>query len=173
MAHIPADRKLMGLFPTLAVYQNAATFAHRLEPFQKNGWLRLLRLRVWSQALIDRFEVRTAGLDALTSTLSGGNQQKLLVARELVRQPKFLIAVNPTRGVDLATTNKIHHLLRAERARGTAVLLISTELNEVFALADRLAVMFHGRFAGPFPSTIARERVSALMLGAPSAEETP
>ncbi|MGH7494106.1 MAG: ABC transporter ATP-binding protein [bacterium] len=173
LAHIPADRKVMGLFPTLQVYQNAAAFVHRLTPFQRKGWLRLPRLRAWSQELIDRFEVRTAGLDALTSTLSGGNQQKLLVARELVRQPKFLVAVNPTRGVDLATTNKIHHLLRAERARGTAVLLISTELNEVFALADRLAVLFHGRLAGPFPATLSRARVSALMLGAAFSEEAP
>jgi simple sugar transport system ATP-binding protein len=173
LAHIPADRKVMGLFPTLAVYQNAAAFMHRLPPFQKNGWLRLPRLRAWSRELIDRFEVRTPGLDALMATLSGGNQQKMLVARELVRQPRFLVAVNPTRGVDLATTGRIHQMLRAERARGAAVLLISTELSEIFALADRLAVIFHGRIAGPFPSTVSRARVSALMLGASFPEATP
>ncbi len=173
LAHIPADRKAMGLFPGLAVYQNAALFAHREARFQTKGWLHRDRLRAWSQEVIERFEVRTRGLDAPVETLSGGNLQKLLVARELVRGPKLLVAVNPTRGVDVATTNKIHHLLRAEKVRGTAVLLISTELNEVFALADRLAVMFAGRIAGPFSPGVSREKVSALMLGTEALEEMP
>jgi len=173
LAHIPADRKAMGLFPALPVYQNAAAFAHRAAPFQRKGWLRLHRLRAWSRELLDRFEVRVSGLEAPVATLSGGNQQKLLVGRELVRRPKLLVAVNPTRGVEVAATNKIHHLLRTEKARGAAVLLISTELNEIFALADRIAVLFHGRFAGPFRATVARSRVSALMLGADFQEEWP
>ena len=107
------------------------------------------------------------------ATLSGGNQQKLLVARELVRAPKLLVAINPTRGVDAATTSRIHQMLLEEKARGAAILLLSTESTELFELADRLTVIFHGRLAGPFPASVSREKISALMLGAELQEEAP
>ena len=173
IAHIPADRKAMGLFAELPVYQNLAVFAHRDAHFQKRGWLHLARLRAWSQEVIARFEVRTRSLDAPVATLSGGNQQKLLVARELVRAPKLLVAINPTRGVDAATTSRIHQMLLEEKARGAAILLLSTESTELFELADRLTVIFHGRLAGPFPASVSREKISALMLGAELQEEAP
>lgn len=163
---IPGDRKRAGFFSDLAVYQNAAAFAHREARFQYKGWLFRDRLQAWAQELLRLFGVRAPGLHAPLATLSGGNQQKLLVARALGRRPRLLIAVNPTRGVDLATTQKIHDLLLGEKERGAAILLVSTELSEVFALADNLAVMFHGRLAGPFPSGVPRERVAALMMGA-------
>ncbi|NUO78737.1 ABC transporter ATP-binding protein [candidate division KSB1 bacterium] len=165
-AHIPADRREMGLFPGLTIYENAAIFAQREREFQTRGWLHMKRIKAWSQRLVQAFDVRTDDMALPVETLSGGNQQKLVVGRELMRQPKVLVAVNPTRGVDLAATQKIHELLLAEKARGAAILLISTELEEIYALADRIAVLFKGRMLGPFAASEPRERIGASMLGA-------
>lgn len=164
-AHIPADRRAMGLFPGLAIYENAAIFAQHEPAFQTRGWLHWPRLREWSAQLVQTFDVRTDNVALPVDTLSGGNQQKLVVARELIRRPKVLIAVNPTRGVDLAATQKIHELLLAEKARGAAILLISIELEEIFALADRIGVLFKGRMLGPFAAHEPREKIGARMLG--------
>lgn len=165
LAHIPADRHELALFPTLSVAQNAAAFAYRESFFHKWGWLRLARLREYSENIVRDFDVRVANLALPVTTLSGGNQQKLVVGRELARRPKVLIAVNPTRGVDLSATAKIHQEILAAKAQGAAILLISTELSEVYALADRIAVLFQGRFAGIFPPDISPEEIGALMLG--------
>ncbi len=165
LAHIPADRHEMGLFPTLSVAQNAAVFAYREPPFQHWGLLRRVRLRQYSQALVEAYDVRASDLDLPVTALSGGNQQKLVVGRELARRPKVLIAVNPTRGVDLSATSKIHEQILAARAQGAAILLISTELSEIFALADRIAVLYRGRFVGIFPPEISPEEIGARMLG--------
>lgn len=165
MAHIPADRHELALFPTLSVAQNAAAFAYRESFFHKWGWLRMARLRAYSENIVREYDVRVTNLALPVTTLSGGNQQKLVVGRELARRPKVLIAVNPTRGVDLSATAKIHSEILAARAQGAAILLISTELGEVYALADRIAVLFKGRFAGIFPPDISPEEIGALMLG--------
>ncbi len=165
-AHIPADRREMGLFPGLAIYENASIFAQRELEFQTRGWLHVQRMKAWSERLVQTFDVRTDDMTLPVETLSGGNQQKLVVGRELMRQPKVLIAVNPTRGVDLAATQKIHELLLAEKSRGAAILLISTELDEVYALADHIAVLFKGRMHGPFSTDEPRESLGGRMLGA-------
>ncbi len=165
LAHIPADRHEMALFPTLSVAQNAAAFAYRERFFHRWGWLRLARLRDYSESIVRDFDVRVANLAFPVTTLSGGNQQKLVVGRELARRPKVLIAVNPTRGVDLSATAKIHQEILAAKAQGAAILLISTELSEVYALADRIAVLFKGRFTGIFSPEISPEEIGARMLG--------
>ncbi len=164
-AHIPADRREMGLFPGLAIYENASIFAQQERAFQTRGWLHWSRLKAWSAELVQRFDVRTEDTRLPVETLSGGNQQKLVVGRELMRQPKALIAVNPTRGVDLAATQRIHELLLAEKTRGAAILLISTELDEIYTLADRIAVLFKGKMLGPFSAQESREAIGARMLG--------
>ncbi len=165
-AHIPADRREMGLFPSLAIHENAAIFAQREPEFHTHGWLHWSRLKTWSRQLVQAFDVRTDEITLPVETLSGGNQQKLVVGRELMRRPKVLIAVNPTRGIDLVATQKIHELLLAEKSRGAAILLISTELDEIYALADRIAVLFKGRMLGPFSAEEPRQSVGARMMGA-------
>lgn len=164
-AHIPGDRQQMGLFPELTIAQNAAALAYRAPDFNKHGWLQPAKLREYCQTIVNTFDVRVSNLDLPVTTLSGGNQQKLIVGRELARRPKVLIAVNPTRGVDLSATAKIHQEILAARAQGAGVLLISTELSEIYALSDRIAVLFKGRFAGIFPPEISAEEIGALMLG--------
>lgn len=164
-AHIPADRRTMGLFPGLAIYENASIFTQHEAEYQWRGWLRRTRLQNWSTQLVQTFDVRTEDMTLPVETLSGGNQQKLVVGREVLRRPQVLIAVNPTRGVDLAATRKIHELLLAEKARGAAILLISTELDEIYGLADRLAVLFKGKLLGPFSAREPREHIGAKMLG--------
>lgn len=164
-AHIPGDRQQMGLFPELTIAQNAAALAYRAPDFNKHGWLQPAKLREYCQTIVNTFDVRVSNLDLPVTTLSGGNQQKLIVGRELARRPKVLIAVNPTRGVDLSATTKIHQEILAARAQGAGVLLISTELSEIYALSDRIAVLFKGRFAGIFPPEISAEEIGALMLG--------
>ncbi|MDZ7266269.1 MAG: ABC transporter ATP-binding protein [candidate division KSB1 bacterium] len=165
LAHIPADRHEMGLFPTLSVVQNATALVYRERPFHKGGWLRPARLREYCERLVRDFEVRVTDPNLPVSTLSGGNQQKLVVGRELARRPKVLVAVNPTRGVDLSATAKIHQEILTAKAQGAAILLISTELGEVYALADRIGVLYRGRFAGIFPPDLSPEEIGALMLG--------
>lgn len=164
-AHIPGDRQEMGLFPELTITQNAAALAYRAPDFNQHGLLQLAKLREYCQTIVNTFDVRVTNIDLPVTTLSGGNQQKLIVGRELARRPKVLIAVNPTRGVDLSATAKIHQEILAARAQGAGVLLISTELSEIYALSDRIAVLFNGRFAGIFPPEISVEEIGALMLG--------
>ena len=164
LAHIPADRREMALFPGLTIYENISIFAQR--ELQTRGWLHWPHLKAWSKALAQTFDVRTDDLALPVETLSGGNQQKLVVGRELMRQPRALLAVNPTRGVDLSATQKIHEFLLAERARGVALLLISTDLDEIYGLADRIAVLFKGKLLGPFSAREPREHIGAKMLGA-------
>lgn len=164
-AHIPGDRHEMGLFPELTITQNAAALAYRAPDFNKHGLLQPAKLREYCQTIVNTFDVRVTNIDLPVTTLSGGNQQKLIVGRELARRPKVLIAVNPTRGVDLSATAKIHQEILAARAQGAGVLLISTELSEIYALSDRIAVLFKGRFAGIFPPEISAQEIGALMLG--------
>jgi simple sugar transport system ATP-binding protein len=165
LALVPGDRRGMGIFPGLSLWQNMTVVVHREKDFQRGGLLRTGALRQWASAIITRFDVRGGGVLAPVETLSGGNQQKLLVAREQARLPSLLIAVNPTRGVDLAATRRIHDALGEQRERGGGVLLISTELNEVLALADSVYVMVSGALLGPYPATTPVENLGTLMLG--------
>jgi simple sugar transport system ATP-binding protein len=115
--------------------------------------------------LVEQFDVRTPSSETLASKLSGGNQQKVVVARELSRDVSLLIASQPTRGVDVGSIEFIHEQIIAERDAGKAVVLISTELDEVLALADRIAVMYRGKIVGIVSPETSREDLGKLMAG--------
>jgi len=119
---------------------------------------------------VAEFDIRTQTITATTSSLSGGNQQKVVLARELSRPLAALIANQPTRGVDVGAIEFLHSRLVAERDRGTAVLIVSTELDEVVALADRIAVMYRGKIVGIVPSDTSREVLGLMMAGVPTDE---
>jgi simple sugar transport system ATP-binding protein len=135
-------------------------------PFSRRGMLDRAAIRRFAEEQIKRFDIRTSGPDARTGTLSGGNLQKALLAREIAREPKILLAAQPTRGIDVGATEFIHGQFLALRANGGAVLLISEDLEELFALSDRIAVMYGGRIMADLPVGEATvERVGLLMAG--------
>ncbi len=135
-------------------------------PFSRHGILDRGAIRRFATDEIARFDIRTSGPDARTGTLSGGNLQKALLAREIARDPKILLAAQPTRGIDVGATEFIHGQFLAMRAAGGAVLLISEDLEEIFALSDRIAVMYGGRIMADMPVAEASvERVGLLMAG--------
>ena len=135
-------------------------------PFSRFGIIDRRRVRQFAAEQIARFDIRTAGPDARAATLSGGNLQKALLARELARRPRILLAAQPTRGIDVGATEFIHGELLALRGDGGGVLLISEDLEELFQLADRIAVMYCGRIIADVPiETATIERIGLLMAG--------
>ena len=136
--------------------------------FQTGGFIRFAPIRTYAEELIERFDVRS-GQGAVTTTrsMSGGNQQKAIVARELDREHKLLIAVQPTRGLDVGAIEYIHKQIVASRDQGTAVLLISLELDEVMSLSDRILVMYEGEIVGELdPKTTNVQELGLYMAGA-------
>ena len=119
---------------------------------------------------VEEFDIRTQSIEAAVSSLSGGNQQKVVLARELSRPLTLLVASQPTRGVDVGSIEFIHKRMVDERDRGTAVVIVSTELDEVVALADRIAVMYRGRIVGIVPPDTSREVLGLMMAGVPAEE---
>jgi simple sugar transport system ATP-binding protein len=119
---------------------------------------------------VEEFDIRTQGIDLPVSSLSGGNQQKVVLARELSRPLKLLVASQPTRGVDVGSIEFMHKRIVTERDQGTAVLIVSTELDEIAALADRVAVMYRGRIVGVVPPDTPRDELGLMMAGASKKE---
>lgn len=144
MAYVPQDRQRDGLVLSFTLTENMM-LRDTGGPFSQRGWLTKRKARARTQALLDAFDVRPPRPDALAGSLSGGNQQKVILAREVSRQPKLLIAVQPTRGLDVGAIEGIHRELLKLRDSGSAVLLVSLELEEILALSDRIAVMHAGR----------------------------
>jgi simple sugar transport system ATP-binding protein len=128
--------------------------------------LRLDEIEKNADARIEQFDIRTESASTPLSSLSGGNQQKVVVAREFSRPLKVLIAAQPTRGVDVGSIEFIHKRIIEERDKGTAVIIVSTELDEIFALSDRIAVMYDGRIVATVTPDIAREDIGLMMAGA-------
>jgi simple sugar transport system ATP-binding protein len=170
VGHVPEDRGANGLVQDFSVSDNLALRTYYREPFA-HGWeLDEPRLRREAEALVREHEVRTPGVETRAGDLSGGNQQKLVLAREFARPLKLLILDQPTRGLDIASVAFVHQRILAARDRGVAVLLVSAELDEVLALADRIAVMFGGRLVETLDARGAtRERLGLLMAGAAEA----
>ncbi|HSM58734.1 MAG TPA: ABC transporter ATP-binding protein [Candidatus Sulfomarinibacteraceae bacterium] len=166
MAHIPEDRQKHGLVLAYSVADNMVLCSYYRRPFSR-GILRQDRpIREQAVRLIEEYDVRTPGPDTLAAHLSGGNQQKVIVARELSRPVRLLIANQPTRGLDVGSIEFIHRRIIEQRDEGSAVLLISAELDEILALADRIAVIYHGEIVATMPADEAtREQLGLLMAG--------
>jgi ABC-type uncharacterized transport system ATPase subunit len=167
---IPEDRGHDGFVASFSVRENLILDMYRSDEFSRGPALRMGAIDANAAHRIEQFDIRTQGPGEPVSSLSGGNQQKVVVAREMSRPLKVLIASQPTRGVDVGSIEFIHKRIVAERDQGTAVILVSTELDEVFALADRIAVMFDGRIVGVVTPDITREEIGLMMAGAGEAE---
>lgn len=163
---IPEDRYLQGLVPDFSVAENLVLRAHARQPFSTRGWLRWSEIRRNAEAQIVRYDIRCPGPEAPVRRLSGGNQQKVIIARETSEAPRLFVAAQPTRGLDVGAVESVLGLLRRQRDRGAAVLLVSTELPELFAVSDRIVVMHEGRFIGEVPPDPDRlAEVGEMMMG--------
>ncbi|MBA3450560.1 MAG: ATP-binding cassette domain-containing protein, partial [Chloroflexia bacterium] len=166
VAHIPEDRLATGLVAGMDLSANAILRDYGRPPLCNGPFLSVKAVSAFADRLIAGSDVKTPGRWAKLRTLSGGNQQKLLLGRELAGEPRLIVAVHPTRGVDIGATEAIHAALRAQRARGAATLLISEDLDELLALSDRIAVLYEGRIMGTLPIASAdRERIGLMMAG--------
>ena len=148
VAHIPEDRQKIGTTMNMNVAENLLLHCIGRTEFRRGGFLRWKKLYGYSDYMIDKYSIKTMGSRVPLSSLSGGNQQKLLVGRELEQAPRLLIAVHPTRGVDIGAIDFIHKQIIAARNEGCAVLLVSTELDEILTLSDRISVIFKGQIKG-------------------------
>jgi ABC-type uncharacterized transport system ATPase subunit len=148
ISFIPEDRLKMGLIPGLNMKQNAVLKEFGAPAYSRGGMLRHPAIQALTQRLVRDHDIRHGGLDLPVSLMSGGNQQKLLVAREINGKPALIIAAYPVRGLDIGATEAIHRILLAQCERGACVLLISEELDEIFALSDRVAVLCDGKLMG-------------------------
>jgi simple sugar transport system ATP-binding protein len=167
LGRIPEDRMRTGLITALTVAQNMILPRLEERPFSQHGWINAKAIRAFAEERIRAFDIRCPGPDARTGTLSGGNLQKILLARELAHEPIVLLAAQPTRGLDIGATRFVHDHFLEMRGRGRGILLISEDLEELMALSDRIAVMFDGRIAGEMPTSEATvERLGLLMVGA-------
>jgi simple sugar transport system ATP-binding protein len=167
LAHIPADRHRLGVVLELPLADNLVLSDYDRPPFAR-GILRRFQ-DIWQNAVraIMAFDIRAESPAQPLGSLSGGNQQKVVVARELGGEPKVLVANQPTRGVDVGSIEFIHRQLVEKRDAGLAVLLVSSELDEVLSLADRVAVMYRGRIVAVLEGEKAdRDRIGLLMAGA-------
>ncbi|KOA20746.1 galactose/methyl galactoside import ATP-binding protein MglA [Clostridium homopropionicum DSM 5847] len=166
IGHIPEDRQKRGLILNYSLFENAILGVQHKEPFSKKGILNYNKIREYAHKIITEFDVRTPSDEVSAASLSGGNQQKLIVAREISKDPDLLIASQPTRGVDVGAIEFIHKRLVQERDSGKAVLLVSFELDEILALSDRIAVMYDGRIVGILNREDANEqKLGVLMAG--------
>lgn len=170
-AHIPEDRQRDGLILPFPVYENLVLNTYYISPNARGAVIQWDKVVADSRKLISQFDIRTPGPFTDVGHLSGGNQQKVIVARELSRPIKFLIASQPTRGLDVGSIEYIHHQILAKRDSGVAVLVVSTELAEILQLSDRIAVMFRGKIVAIVPSSEAtKEFIGLLMAGIPEEE---
>jgi simple sugar transport system ATP-binding protein len=166
IGRVPEDRMAVGMIGALPLAESMVLPWVGGPPFSRYGILDRRAIRSYASDQIKRFDVRTSGPEARTATLSGGNLQKALLARELSRDPLILLAAQPTRGIDVGATEFIHAQVLALRARGGAVLLISEDLDEIFQLSDRIVVMYEGRIIGEMTAKEATvERIGLLMAG--------
>ncbi len=166
MAHIPEDRQKHGLVLPYTVADNMVLCTYYKEPFSRGVQRRQRPIKEQAETLISQYDVRTPDAFTPVSNLSGGNQQKVIVARELSREIHWLIANQPTRGLDVGSIEFIHQRIVEQRDEGVAVLLISAELDEILSLADRIAVIYHGQIVATIATEDAtREQLGLLMAG--------
>jgi simple sugar transport system ATP-binding protein len=165
IAHIAEDRHLFGLVLPFTLTENLALREYRSPEYSGGGWLRLGHMKERAEELLGEYDVRGGGPETYAASLSGGNQQKVVIAREISSDPKVLIAHQPTRGLDVGAIEFVHRRLIEERDQGRAVLLVSLEYEEVRALADRILVIYEGKIAGEFPPDATEEELGIAMTG--------
>jgi len=168
MSHIPEDRQKYGLVLDYNIEQNVVIEQYRDKKFATAGWINFAERKRYSDALIRKYDVRSSqGSETMTRSMSGGNQQKIIVGRELDKAHSLLICVQPTRGLDVGAVEDIHKKIIADRDAGKAVLLVSLELEEVMNLSDRILVMYNGELVGSFnPKKVTTPELGLYMAGA-------
>jgi ABC-type uncharacterized transport system ATPase subunit len=172
VAHVPEDRQQDGLILPFPIYDNLVLNTYYKKPFAQGPQVQSDEVRRYAKRLVDEFDVRTPSIALPVQNLSGGNQQKVIVAREFSRPIKLLIAAQPTRGLDVGSIEYIHRRLVEKRDQGCAVLLVSVELDEIMALSDRIAVMYEGKIVGTVDARkVTREQLGLLMAGAELQEQ--
>jgi ABC-type uncharacterized transport system ATPase subunit len=171
VGHIPEDRHKRGLILKYSLYENSILGIHKNKPFSRGLIMNYKAVRDHCNSLIEQFDIRTPNDGIMASALSGGNQQKLIVAREISKDPELLIACQPTRGLDVGAIEYIHGRLVGERDNGRAVLLVSLELDEVMALSDRIAVMYDGKVVAVLDRKDATEQKLGVLMAGGSLEE--
>jgi general nucleoside transport system ATP-binding protein len=165
LGHIPEDRQRRGLILDFTIAENVSLHDYRSPPDSRRGWLFPRSMVDRARRLITEFDVRGGGPRTRASGLSGGNQQKVILAREIDRNPRVLIAAQPTRGLDVGAIEFVHRRLVEERDEGRAILLVSLELEEVLSLADRILVIYEGEIVGEFAPTATDEELGIAMTG--------
>lgn len=165
IAYIPESRELDGLIGSFSIAENMILDTHDLLPVAKNGQLDRSHIKNNAIKLLKEFDVRAQSIMDTASSLSGGNKQKVVLARELSRSVKLVMASQPTRGLDVGSIEFVYERLLAERSANRAILLVSSELDEVYALADRIAVIYKGELVGVVDPTVSREKLGLMMAG--------
>jgi simple sugar transport system ATP-binding protein len=175
VSHIPEDRHLRGLVLDFTITENMTLGRHHKAPFASGPGQSLLDLSesaILADALVDTYSIKVSDIENLASTLSGGNQQKVIVARELAASPKLILAAQPTRGLDVGATEYIHNVLVSMRDEGAAILLVSAELDEIMSIADRIGVIFDGKIvAMKQPEETDASELGLLMAGHQTKDE--
>jgi len=166
IAHIPEDRIHMGTVPSMTVAENLALREYEKAPLARGMMRDPSAYDANARQLIDTFQISTPGPHTPSRLLSGGNIQKVILARELSEDAKVILAVHPTYGLDIGATEQVHGVLLARTRAGASVLLVSEDLDELMSLSDRIAVMYHGKLLGPFDATsVTREQIGLVMTG--------
>jgi simple sugar transport system ATP-binding protein len=171
LGHIPEDRHRRGLVLPFSLAENLALHEYRTEPESKYGFLFPRELVQRARKLLKEFDVRGGTPETPAGALSGGNQQKVVLAREIDHNPQVLIAAQPTRGLDVGAIEFVHRRLVEQRDAGRAVFLVSLELEEILSLSDRILVIYEGRVVAEFPPTATEEEIGLAMTGGGQAEE--
>jgi ABC-type uncharacterized transport system ATPase subunit len=165
ISHIAEDRHRRGLVLNFTIAENLALREYRTPKYSRRGLLSTRRMVAVARSLIREFDVRGGEPETLAAALSGGNQQKVVIAREIANNPRVLVAAQPTRGLDVGAIEFVHRRLVAERDAGRGILLVSLESEEVRSLADRIVVIYEGRVAGEFPPDASEEQLGIAMTG--------
>src|SRR6201999_1598268 len=165
VGYIPEDRQQDGLVSSFAVAENIVLDTYDRPPYASGVALKLGAIREVATKRISEYDIRAQSIDTPVGTLSGGNQQKVILAREVGRDLTLLLASQPTRGLDVGSIEFVQRRIIEERDRGVVVILISSELDEIYALSDRIAIMYEGRFTGFRPPDVPVEELGLLMAG--------
>jgi general nucleoside transport system ATP-binding protein len=165
IGYIPEDRQQDGLVSSFPVSENIVLDTYDRKPYASGLALNLTAIRETAEQRVKEYDIRTQSITTPVGTLSGGNQQKVILAREVGRNVSLLLASQPTRGLDVGSIEFVHKRIIEERDRGTAVILVSSELDEIYALSDRIAIMYEGRFTGFRPPDVPVEELGLLMAG--------